>query len=146
MKVRVKKLPHAQDLPLPDYATPHSAGLDLMCASQEPMVLKPLQRALVPTGIAIELPDGYEAQVRPRSGLAINYGITVLNSPGTIDPDYKGEIKVILINLGEKDFIIRRGDRIAQLVIAPFVRIDWQEVEELNDSQRGKNGFGSTGR
>ena len=146
MKVKVKKLPHAKDLPLPSYATVGSAGLDLLSANQEPILLKPLQRVLVPTGIAIELPEGYEAQVRPRSGLALKHGITLLNSPGTIDPDYRGEIKVILINLGQQDFLIKRGERIAQLVIAPFVRIEWEETEELGNTLRSDGGFGSTGR
>lgn len=120
--------------------------MDLLYAGYEEVVLKPFERRLLPTGIAIELPEGYEAQVRPRSGLAIKHGITILNSPGTIDSDYRGEIKVILINLGNEDFVVRRGDRIAQLVIAPVVRVQWEEVEELTESLRGPNGFGSTGR
>ncbi len=119
--------------------------MDLLAAVYEPIVLKPMKRVLVPTGIAIELPPGYEAQVRPRSGLAIRHGITLLNSPGTIDADYRGEIKVIVANLGEEDFVINRGDRIAQLVVCPVVRVEWEPSEELSQTQRGDGGFGSTG-
>jgi dUTP pyrophosphatase len=126
LKVKVKRLSHAKDLPLPFYATPGAAGMDLLYAGYEEVVLKPFERRLLPTGIAIELPEGYEAQVRPRSGLAIKHGITVLNSPGTIDSDYRGEIKVILINLGSEDFVIRRGDRIAQLVVAKVEKVQWE--------------------
>jgi len=146
LRVKIKRFPHAEGLELPFYATPSSVGMDLLYAGYEEVVLKPFERKLLPTGIAIELPEGYEAQVRPRSGLAIKHGITLLNTPGTIDSDYRGEIKVILINLGNEDFVIRRGDRIAQLVVAPVVRVQWEEVEELTESLRGPNGFGSTGR
>jgi dUTP pyrophosphatase len=127
LKVKIKRLPHAEGLQLPFYATPGAAGMDLLYAGYEEVVLKPFERKLLPTGIAIELPQDYEAQVRPRSGLALKHGITVLNTPGTIDSDYRGEIKVILINLGSEDFVIRRGDRIAQLVIAPVEKVQWEE-------------------
>ncbi len=143
--VLIKKLSHAEDLPLPQYATEHSAGMDLIAAVTEPVKLKPFQRLLIPTGISIELPVGYEAQVRPRSGLAIKHGITVLNTPGTIDADYRGEIGVILINLGYQDFIIERGMRIAQLVVSPVVKAEIVEVGELQETVRGSGGFGSTG-
>jgi dUTP pyrophosphatase len=146
LRVKIKRFPHAEGLEMPFYATPGSVGMDLLYAGYEEVVLKPFERRLLPTGIAIELPEGYEAQVRPRSGLAIKHGITILNAPGTIDSDYRGEIKVILINLGNEDFIIHRGDRIAQLVVAPVVRVQWEEAEELTESLRGSNGFGSTGR
>ncbi len=119
--------------------------MDLLSAVYEPIVLKPMQRALIPTGIVVEIPPGYEAQIRPRSGLAIRHGITLLNTPGTIDADYRGEIKVILINLGEEDFVINRGDRIAQMVICPVVRVELEEVEELSTTRRSDGGFGSTG-
>jgi len=131
-------------LPLPFYATEHSAGLDLFSAVDE--VIRPMERKLIPTGIAIELPEGFEAQIRPRSGLALRHGITLLNSPATIDADYRGEIKVLLINLGEEEFIIKRGDRIAQMVISQVVRVEWEEVEELSTTSRGEGGFGSTGK
>ncbi|HTZ78790.1 MAG TPA: dUTP diphosphatase [Stellaceae bacterium] len=142
----VTVLPHGDDLPLPEYATSAAAGLDLVAALTAPVTLKPGERALVPTGIALALPEGFEAQVRPRSGLALNHGITVLNSPGTIDADYRGEIRVILANLGSEPMTIRRGDRIAQLVVAPVTRIAWSPVAALPDSARGAGGFGSTGR
>ncbi|MEJ5338112.1 MAG: dUTP diphosphatase [Aquificaceae bacterium] len=145
MKIKVKRLPHSEGLPLPFYATEHASGMDLLAAVYEPLVLRPLQRVLVPTGIVIELPQGYEAQIRPRSGLAIRHGITLLNTPGTIDADYRGEIKVILINLGEEGFTINRGDRIAQMVICPVVKVELEEVEELSDTHRSDGGFGSTG-
>jgi len=143
--VEIKRLPHGRDLPLPDYATPQSAGMDLLAAVEEPRTLEPGERCIVPTGIAIALPDGYEAQIRPRSGLAIKNGITGLNSPGTIDADYRGEIGVIMINHGSEPFRIERGMRIAQMVIAAFQTAHWQEVESLNDTARGAGGFGSTG-
>ncbi len=143
--VKIKRLPSSEGLDLPSYATAQSAGMDLMCASQAVIDLAPMQRILVPTGICIELPEGFEAQVRPRSGLAIKNGITVLNSPGTIDADYRGEIGVILINLSNDLFQITRGMRIAQLVIAQFSQISWQEQGQLGDSQRSEKGFGSTG-
>jgi dUTP pyrophosphatase len=143
--VAVRRLPGNDDLSLPAYETPQSAGLDLPAAIDADMVLTPGARAMVPTGLAIALPDGYEAQIRPRSGLAAKHGLTILNSPGTIDADYRGELKAIIINLGDEDFTITRGMRIAQMVIAPVTRIAWNPVEELSESQRGEGGFGSTG-
>lgn len=131
---------------LPQYETIHAAGLDLKANTDEPIVLKPLQRTLVPTGIYIELPDGCEAQIRPRSGLAAKHGISLVNTPGTIDPDYRGEIKVIVVNLSDTEFELKPGERIAQMVIARFERIEWNEVETLSESDRGEGGFGSTGR
>ncbi|MGO1119022.1 dUTP diphosphatase [Rhodovibrionaceae bacterium A322] len=145
VSVAIKRLPHAGDLPLPAYATAQSAGLDLPAAVDSPLVLGPGQQAMVPTGLAIALPDGTEAQVRPRSGLAAKHGITVLNSPGTIDADYRGEIKVILINHSQEPFTINRGERIAQMVVAPYLQAAWQERDELDSSERGEGGFGSTG-
>ena len=130
---------------LPSYATPLSAGMDLRANLDEPMVLEPLQRALVPTGLYMALPEGYEAQVRPRSGLAIKRGVTVLNSPGTIDADYRGEVCVILVNLSNEPFTILDGERIAQMVIARHEQIDWESVEVLDATQRGEGGFGHTG-
>jgi dUTP pyrophosphatase len=145
--VPIVRLPHNPDLPLPAYETDHAAGMDLRAAvpDDEPVTLRPGARAAVPTGLAFALPDGYEGQVRPRSGLAAKSGVTCLNTPGTIDADYRGEVKVILVNLGEEDVIIRRGDRIAQLIIAPVVQAQWAEVESLNETARGDGGFGSTG-
>lgn len=131
---------------LPEYATPHAAGLDLKANLDETIVLRPLQRTLVPTGLFIELPAGYEAQIRPRSGLAFKNGITVLNSPGTIDADYRGEIKVLLVNLSDTDFTVNDGERIAQMVIARHEQVSWENAEALGDTQRGAGGFGSTGR
>jgi dUTP pyrophosphatase len=146
IKVPVRKLPHAADLPLPAYATQSSAGADLVAAVTEPLTLAPGKRALVPTGLTIALPEGYEAQVRPRSGLALKNGITTLNAPGTIDADYRGEVGVILINHGDAPFVIERGMRIAQLVVAPVTTVSWQETtNELPASVRGTGGFGSTG-
>ena len=145
MKVAIKKLPHGADLPLPHYATPGSAGLDLLAAIDADTELAPGARMAVPTGIAIELPLGAEAQVRPRSGLALNHGITCLNSPGTIDSDYRGEIKAILINHGQDAFKISRGHKIAQMVIARHEQAELVEVEALSESERGAGGFGSTG-
>ena len=130
---------------LPEYATPESAGMDLKANTTEPIVLGPLERQTVPTGIFIQLPKGTEAQVRPRSGLAAKHGITVLNSPGTVDADYTGEIKVILINLSNEKFVINPGDRIAQLVVAKYERVEWDEVATLDETERGEGGFGSTG-
>jgi dUTP pyrophosphatase len=143
----VIQLAHAEGLPLPAYETPLAAGMDLRAAvaDDQPLTLKPMARAMVPTGLAFAVPAGFEAQVRPRSGLAAKAGITCLNTPGTIDADYRGEVKVILINLGEEDFVIRRGDRIAQLVIAPVASATWQSVESLDETARGAGGFGSTG-
>jgi dUTP pyrophosphatase len=143
--VGVTILPHGAGLALPAYATTSSAGLDLAAAIAEDVVLAPGERRAVPTGLAIALPEGYEAQVRPRSGLALNYGVTVLNSPGTIDADYRGEVRVILINLGTEPVTLTRGQRIAQLVLAPVARLAWQEAAELPESERGTGGFGSTG-
>jgi dUTP pyrophosphatase len=145
VKVGLKKLPHALDLPLPHYATPGSAGLDLLAATDSDIELKPGARIAVPAGIAIELPQGVEAQVRPRSGLALNHGITCLNAPGTIDSDYRGEVKAILINHGDKVFVIQRGHKIAQMVIARHEQAELVEVDSLSESERGAGGFGSTG-
>ena len=144
-RVAVRRLPHGRDLPLPTYATHASAGLDLLAAIDAPRILAAGERALIPAGIAIALPAGYEAQVRPRSGLAASRGVTILNAPGTIDADYRGEVKVILVNLGDAAVTIERGMRIAQLVVAPVQRIAWTEVEALPESARGAGGFGSTG-
>ncbi len=145
--IKIVRLPHNPDLPLPAYETALAAGMDLRAAPPEdaPITLRPMEREMVPTGLAFALPPGFEGQVRPRSGLAAKAGITCLNSPGTIDADYRGEVKVILINLGEEDFIIRRGDRIAQLVIAPVVQARWDETDSLDATARGAGGFGSTG-
>ncbi|MFV0290113.1 MAG: dUTP diphosphatase [Mangrovibacterium sp.] len=131
---------------LPSAATMQSAGLDLRANLESPVLLKPLQRAMIPTGIFIELPDGYEAQIRPRSGLAAKHGVGVLNSPGTIDADYRGEIKVILVNLSDEDFTVEHGERICQMVIAKHEKIEWNEVEILSESDRGAGGFGHTGK
>ncbi len=130
---------------LPQYATVHSAGLDLRADLENSLVLKPLERSLVPTGLYIELPEGYEAQIRPRSGLAIKHGISLVNTPGTIDPDYRGEIKVIVVNLSDAPFTLEPGERIAQMVIARFEHITWNEVESLSETDRGEGGFGHTG-
>ncbi|WP_339832908.1 dUTP diphosphatase [uncultured Parvibaculum sp.] len=145
--VRVQRLPHAQGLPLPRYETGGAAGMDLIAALPEdmPLTLAPGARALVPTGLAIALPQGFEAQVRPRSGLAAKNGVTVLNSPGTVDCDYRGEVKVILINHGAEAFLIERGTRVAQMVVAPVTRAALHEVETLDETGRGQGGFGSTG-
>lgn len=146
--VKVMRLPHGMDLPLPDYQSQMSAGLDLVAAVgwDTPVALLPGSRTLVPTGLQIELPEGYEGQVRPRSGLALSSGITVLNSPGTIDADYRGEVSVLLVNLGGAPFEIRRGERIAQLIVAPVTHATLVEVEALTVSERGAGGFGSTGQ
>lgn len=141
----VQRLEHARDLPLPSYASAHAAGLDLLAAVNEPVVLEPGGRAVLPTGIAIALPEGFEAQVRPRSGLAARNGVTVLNSPGTIDADYRGEVAVVLINLGDAPFRVERGMRIAQLVVAPVAAVRWQEMARLSETARAEGGFGSTG-
>jgi dUTP pyrophosphatase len=143
--VDIQKLPHAQDLELPKYATIDSAGMDLMAAIDAPVILAPMQRAIVPTGIAIALPKGFEAQVRPRSGLAAKSGITVLNAPGTIDADYRGEVGVILVNLSNEAFTITRGMRVAQMIVAAYCRAEWQLQSSLDDTARGAGGFGSTG-
>ena len=146
--IAVRRLPHAEGLPLPAYETTGSAGMDLRAAvpEGEPMTLKPGARAMVPTGMCWAIPQGYEVQIRPRSGLAAKAGVTCLNTPGTIDSDYRGEVKVILINLGEDDVVIRRGDRIAQMVAAPVAQAGWIEVDSLDDTARGAGGFGSTGQ
>jgi dUTP pyrophosphatase len=146
--VAIKKLPHFGDLALPSYETAQSAGMDLRAAIApgQQIDLLPGRRALIPTGLSIALPPGYEAQVRPRSGLALKNGVTCLNSPGTIDADYRGEVGVILINHGWEAFRIERGDRIAQMVIAPITQIDWMEQHELDETERGEGGFGSTGK
>jgi dUTP pyrophosphatase len=148
IRVHIRQLPHAEGLPLPAYQTAHAAGLDLLAAVPEsaPLVLAPGKRAMVPTGLAIALPEGFEAQVRPRSGLAAKHGVTVLNSPGTIDADYRGEMQVILINHGAEPFTIRRGERIAQMVIAPVVQAALVPAASLTETDRGSGGFGSTGR
>jgi dUTP pyrophosphatase len=146
--VRVQRLPHGEGLPLPFYQSEHAAGLDLVAALPEdsPIELEPSDRALVPTGLVIELPQGYEAQVRPRSGLALKHGVTVLNSPGTIDADYRGEVKVLLINLGAETFLIERGDRIAQLIVSPITHVVIVASDTLGATGRGDGGFGSTGQ
>jgi len=146
-RIAIKQLDHGTGLPLPSYESSGAAGMDLYAAvpDGEPMVLKPGQRDLIATGIAIALPPAFEAQIRPRSGLAIKHGLTCLNTPGTIDSDYRGEIKVILVNLGDQDFTVSRGERIAQMVIAPVTQASWQEVNDLPETERGTGGFGSTG-
>ncbi|HOC41423.1 MAG TPA: dUTP diphosphatase [Thermoanaerobaculales bacterium] len=146
VEVRVRRLAHAQGLPLPDYATAGSAGADLRSAEAGDVALVPGGRLAVATGLVVEIPPGYEAQVRPRSGLALHHGLTVVNAPGTIDADYRGEVKVLLINLGSEPVVIRRGDRIAQLVVAPVTRAAFRDADELAGSDRGADGFGSTGR
>ena len=145
MRVRIQRLPAARDLPLPSPASPGSSGFDLRAVLSEETVLRPGERLLVPTGLVLEIPPGWEGQVRPRSGLALRHGIGVVNAPGTIDSDYRGEVAVILINLGEAPFPLKRGDRIAQLVIAPVARVEWEEADSLAESERGAGGFGSTG-
>jgi dUTP diphosphatase len=148
IQIDIRQLPHAAGLPLPAYQSAHAAGLDLLAAVPQdtPLLLAPGKHAMVPTGLAIALPKGFEAQVRPRSGLAATHGVTVLNSPGTIDADYRGEVSVILINHGAEPFTIRRGERIAQMVIAPVVQARLNPVDSLPDTSRGSGGFGSTGR
>ena len=148
LTIAVTRLPHNADLPLPAYETAGAAGMDLRAAVFEdaPVTLRPGARDIIPTGLAMALPEGFEAQVRPRSGLAAKAGVTCINTPGTIDSDYRGEVKVILINLGGEDFVIRRGDRIAQMVIAPVLQAAWSEVSKLDETLRGTGGFGSTGR
>jgi dUTP diphosphatase len=145
LSVQIKRLPEGEGLPLPSYMSAHAAGADLCAAVQADTVIEPGGRAMIPTGFAIALPDGYEAQVRPRSGLALKNGVTCLNSPGTIDADYRGPVNVILANLGSEPFTVRRGDRIAQLVVAPVTRALFDLAEELDETQRAGNGFGSTG-
>ena len=131
--------------PLPTYQTTHSAGMDLRANLDAPVILKPLQRALIPTGLFIELPEGHAAQIRPRSGLAYKYGIGIVNSPGTIDADYRGEIKVLLVNLSDQDFVVEDGERVAQMVVARYERVTWAAAETLSDTARGTGGYGSTG-
>jgi dUTP pyrophosphatase len=143
--IAVRRLPHAEGLPLPSYATAGAAGFDLLAALREPLVVPPGGRALVPTGLQIALPQGYELQLRPRSGLALKHGVTLPNSPGTVDEDYRGELGVILLNTGAEPFTVERGMRIAQGVVAPVVRAGWAEVAELPATTRGAGGFGSTG-
>jgi dUTP pyrophosphatase len=146
--IALRRLPHAEGLPLPAYETEGSAGMDLRAAvpEDEPLILRPGARGLAPTGLCWAIPLGYEVQIRPRSGLAAKHGVTCLNTPGTIDSDYRGEVKVILINLGEEDFVIRRGERIAQMVVAPVAQAIWSEADSLDETARGAGGFGSTGR
>ncbi len=144
--VQITREPGAEDIPLPSYETQHAAGMDVRAAVSEPLTLEPGKRALVPTGLRIALPEGYEAQIRPRSGLAIKHGVILPNSPGTIDADYRGEIRIIIANLGEEPFVINRGDRIAQMIIAPVTKVEWQIVQSLSETQRGAGGFGHTGR
>lgn len=146
--LRLKRLPHGEGLAPPAYQTDAAAGLDLVAAvpADAPLTIAPLGRALIPTGLVMELPPGHEGQVRPRSGLAARHGVTILNSPGTIDADYRGEVQVILVNLGAEPFVVRRGERIAQLVVAPVTRVAVVEVEAVGGTRRGEGGFGSTGR
>ena len=144
--VQVFQEPHGEGLPLPAYETEHAAGMDLRAAVGEPVTLQPGERGLIPTGLRIALPSGTEAQVRPRSGLAARHGISMVNTPGTIDADYRGEIQVIVINHGQEPFTIERGERIAQLVVAPVLRVEWQPSAELDATARGEGGFGHTGR
>jgi dUTP pyrophosphatase len=145
IEVLVRRLPHAAELPLPAYATPDASGADVAAAVKEDVVLKPMERRAVPTGLVVAVPPGYEVQVRPRSGLALHHGVTVANAPGTVDSDYRGELMVILVNLGNESYTVKRGERIAQLVLAPVVHGTFTEREELPPSQRGSGGFGSTG-
>jgi dUTP pyrophosphatase len=145
MRVRIQRLPSARDLPLPGPASPGSAGVDLRAAVEDELVIRPGERRLVPTGLVLEIPPGWEGQVRPRSGLALRHGIGILNAPGTIDSDYRGEVGVILVNLGEAPFPLKRGDRIAQLVIGRVETVEWVESESLDGTGRGDGGFGSTG-
>jgi dUTP pyrophosphatase len=144
--IQVRRLPHGQGLPLPSYATDGAAGMDLLAAVTDPVTIPPGQRALIPTGLAIALPPGHELQVRPKSGLALRHGIVLPNSPGTIDEDYRGEVRVIVLNTGDAPFVVERGMRIAQAVLAPVLRAAWQEVETLDKTERAAGGFGSTGR
>lgn len=146
LTVSIKRLRPAADIPLPTYMTSHSAGMDLYADIRDEITLNPGERSLVPTGIAISLPDGYEAQIRPRSGLALKFGVTLVNSPGTIDADYRGEIGVIMINLGIEPFTVKRGERVAQMVVARYQRVQWDELDDLDETLRGTGGFGHTGR
>jgi len=144
--IHIQTLPHGQGIDLPFYATTHAAGADLRAATDADIMIEPGQHALIKTGFAMALPDNYEAQIRPRSGLALKHGITVLNAPGTIDADYRGEVGVILINHGNEAFTVQRGDRIAQMIIAPFVQARFEPVDSLNETERGTGGFGSSGK
>ncbi len=146
VRLAVERLPHGRDLPLPQYMSPGASGLDLLAAVSEPVTLAPGERRLIPTGLRLSLPPGHEGQVRPRSGLALRHGVTLLNSPGTIDADFRGEVAVILVNLGEQPFTVQRGERVAQLVVAPVARVEWDEEGELDTTERGAGGFGHTGR
>ncbi len=146
VSIKVRRLPHGRSLPLPAPASPGSAGLDLLAAIAEPVTLAPGARLEVPTGLALELPPGWEGQVRPRSGLAARHGVTLANSPGTIDSDYRGEVRVLLVNLGAESVVIERGDRVAQLVVAPVTRVELVETDRLSETERGDGGFGSSGR
>lgn len=145
MKIQFKKLPHAKDLPLPSYESAFAAGMDIRAALERPITLRSGERELVPSGLKMAMPPGYEAQMRPRSGLAYRQGITMLNTPGTIDADYRGELKMLAVNLGDEEFTINHGDRIAQMVIAPVIKAEIDEVEILSETERGDGGFGSTG-
>lgn len=140
------KIVNLSDYPLPEYATEHSAGMDLKANLNDTIIIEPLKREIVPTGIFIELPEGYEAQIRPRSGLAAKHGVGIVNAPGTIDADYRGEIKVILVNLSDTPFVLNPGERIAQMIIAKYERVSWNLVDKLSESERGAGGFGSTGK
>lgn len=144
--IQITREPGCEDIPLPGYETEHAAGMDVRAAVAEPLTVNPGERVLVPTGLRVALPAGYEAQIRPRSGLAIRNGISLLNSPGTIDADYRGEIRIVLANLGQKPFTISRGDRIAQMIVAPVTRVRWELTESLDETARGAGGFGHTGR
>jgi len=143
--IRVRRLPHGANLPLPTYATTGAAGMDLLAAVDAPVVVPPLGRALIPTGLAVALPPGHELQIRPRSGLALRHGIVLPNSPGTIDEDYRGEVQIIVLNMGDAPFAVERGMRIAQAVLAPVTRAGWVEVDDLDSTSRSSGGFGSTG-
>ena len=146
LRVQISRDPGTEDIPLPQYETEHAAGMDVRAAVPGPVTLQTGERGLIPTGLRIALPPWYEAQIRPRSGLAIKHGLSLLNSPGTIDADYRGEIRIIAANLGREPYTIKRGDRIAQMIIAPVTRTEWVVVSELEDTSRGEGGFGSTGR
>ncbi len=144
LKIGVKKLPGTEDLALPSYQTNHSAGMDIVSAQS--VEIAPGERTMISTGLTVAIPDGFEAQIRPRSGLAVKHGITLVNTPGTIDADYRGEIRIIMINHGDEVFAVKRGERIAQMIIAPVTRCNWELMDELPESGRGEGGFGSTGR
>lgn len=146
VSVRITRDPGSDDIPLPSYETAHAAGMDVRAAVTEPLTLNPGERALVPTGLRIGLPEGYEAQIRPRSGLAIKHGIILPNSPGTIDADYRGEIRIIVANFGQEPFTINRGDRIAQMIVSPVTKVTWEVCDTLDQTARGEGGFGHTGR